>query len=43
MTVSVVVAARRERLLLQHSEIGEYFHTDPPARVADLIFNTNPQ
>jgi len=32
-----------KRLPLQHSERGEYFHTNPPARVGDLIFNTNPQ
>jgi len=44
MTVSAVVACLK-RLLLQHSELerGEYFHTNPPARVGDLIFNTNPQ
>jgi len=43
MTVSVVVAACRKNLSLQYSERGEYFHTNPPARVGDLIFNTNSQ
>ena len=43
MTVSAVVAACQKRLSLQHSKRGEYFHTNPPARVGDLIFNTNPQ
>ena len=43
MTVSTVVVAYRKRLLLQHSERGEYFHTNPPARVGDFIFNTKPQ
>jgi len=42
-TVSTVVAVCRKRLLFQYSERGEYFHTNPPARVGDLIFNTNPQ
>jgi len=43
MTVSAVVAACQKRLSLQHSERGEYFHTNPPDQVGDLIFNTNPQ
>ena len=43
MTVSAVVAACKKRLLFQHSERGKYFHTNPPAPVGDLIFNTNPQ
>jgi len=42
-TVSGVVTACQKRLSLQSSERGEYFHTNPPARVGDLIFNTNPQ
>jgi len=41
ITVSTVVAVCRKRLSLQHSERGEYFYTNPPARVGDLIFNTN--
>ena len=43
MTVSTVVAGSRKGLSLQHSERGEYFHLNPPARVRDFIFNTNPQ
>jgi len=43
MAVSAVVAACRKRLSLQHSKRREYFHTNSPARVGDLIFNTNPQ
>jgi len=43
MTVSAVVAECRKRLLLQHSERGKYFHTNPTARVGDFIFNTKPQ
>ena len=39
MTVSTVVAVCRKGLSLQHSES----HANPPARVGDLIFNTNPQ
>ena len=43
MTVSTVVAVSRKGLSIQHSEEGEYFHLNPPARVGDFIFNTNPQ
>ena len=43
MTVSTVVAVSRKGLSMQHSEEGEYFHLNPPARVGDFIFNTNPQ
>jgi len=43
MTMSAAVAACQKRLSLQNSERGGYFHTNPPARVGDLIFNTNPQ
>ena len=43
MSVSTVVAVCRKGLSLQHSERGEYFHANPPTRVGDLIFNTNPQ
>jgi len=38
-----VVAVSQKWLSLQHSERGEYFHVNPPARVGDFIFNTNPQ
>jgi len=41
MTLSSVVAVCRKRLLLQHSERGECFLTNPQTRVGDLIFNTN--
>jgi len=34
MTVSTVVAVSRKGLSLQHSERGEYFHANPPARVS---------
>jgi len=41
--VSTVVAVCQKGLSLQYSERREYFHANPPARVGDLIFNTNPQ
>ena len=43
MTVSTVVVVSRKGLSIQYSERGEYFHLNPPARVGDFIFNTNPQ
>ena len=43
MTVSTVVAVSRKGLSWQYSGRGEYFHLNPPARVGELIFNTNPQ
>ena len=43
MTVSTVVATCQKRLMLQHSKRGKYFHTNLPARVRDLILNTNPR
>ena len=41
--MSTVVAVNRKGLSLQNSGRGEYFHANPPTRVGDLIFNTNPQ
>jgi len=43
MTVSTVVTPCLKRLSFQNSKRGENFHTNPPVRVGDLIFNTNPQ
>ena len=41
--MSTVVAGSRKGLSLQDSKRGEYFYLNPPARVRDFIFNTNPQ
>jgi len=43
MAVSTVIALCQKRLSVHHSKRGEYFHTNLPDRVGDLIFNTNPQ